>query len=330
MTRGIDSSLTMRMLHLRRIPIATMVQTPVLVELAQAMREKTFHDGRQVLHQGEPMAAMYFLIEGRLVLTKDGEGGTRAPFGELEPPQTVGFLPILARRTTPYHAMASGEVQTFALATDTLLDIMADHFELTSATVRYFAERLWFEFQDLPGAALGMAAVPVGPVPRGRIGLASRILMLQKTSGFSTASINALAVIARQLDEARVPAGTVLWEEGDRADRVFFLIEGTISCAASAGRVFRYGTGTGVGGIEALAGRPRWYQATAATDLVGFWGHTADLLDLFEHDLRLVMDFTAMLARAQLGILEKKAALGEKPLTTARSVTKLGSIRYGA
>jgi CRP-like cAMP-binding protein len=330
--READIDLTGRMLHLRQIPVATMVPSTVLRELAHAMRDRTFASGRHVLHEGEPMDAMYLLTEGTLTLTKrehDARAEPRA-FGEIKAPQTIGFLPILARQPTPYDAVARGEVRALELPTDTLLDLMADHFELLAATLRYFAERLWLEFQELPAAALGIAPVDVGPIPSGRIDLAPRILMFRKTSGFATANINALAVLARQVEETRLPAGTRLWEAGDRADRVIFLVQGSVACVTPDGREFRYGTGTGVGGIEAIAGRPRWYSATAETPIVGFWGHTENLFDLFEHQLRMAMDFVSMLARAQIGILERKAKLGHDPLAGARTVTKLGAIRYGA
>jgi CRP-like cAMP-binding protein len=323
--------LTSRMLHLRQIPVATMVPNPVLRELAHAMRDRTFPAGRKVLHQGEPMDAMYLLTEGALSLTRNkGAENENEPFGEIKAPQTVGFLPILARQPTPYDAVARGEVRALELPTDTLLDLMADHFELLAATLRYFAERLWLEFQELPAAALGIAPVDVGPIPEGKIDLAPRILLFRKTSGFATANVNALAVLSRQVEEVRLPADTPLWQAGDVGDRVLFIVKGSMKCVTPDGREFRYGTGTGAGGIEALANRPRWYSATTETPLVGFWGHTENLFDLFEHQLRMAMDFISMLARAQIGILERKAKMGQNPLAPARAVTKLGAIRYGA
>ncbi len=319
------TDLTTRMLHLRQIPVATMLSAPIVRELAYAMRDRVFRGGRQVLHQGEPMDAMYLLTEGTLDLTREG-----APFGEIKAPQTVGFLPILGRQPTPYDAHAHAEVRALELPTDALLDLMSDHYELLAATLRYFAERLWLEFQEMPAQALGFGAVDVGAIPSGTIDLAQRILMFRKTSGFATANINALAVLARQVEEARLPEGSVLWRAGDSGERVFFLVGGSIACRAADGRAFRYGTGTGVGGIEAIAGRPRWYDAVAETPIVGFWGHTENLFDLFEHQLRMAMDFISMLARAQIGILAQKAKLGQDPLAAARTVKKLGAIRFGA
>jgi CRP-like cAMP-binding protein len=317
--------LTERMLHLRQVPVTTMLPAPVLRILASAMRPRTLAPGKQVLSQGTPMEAMYLLTDGALTLTRDG-----APFGAINAPQTVGFLSILARQDTPYDAVANIETRALELETDTLLELFADHFELLSATLRYLAERLWLEFQELPAEALGIPAADLGTIPNRPLDPVERILAFRKTSGFATANLNALAVLTRQTEETRIGPGVTLWEPGDRADRVIFVVKGSVLCNTEDGRTFRYGTGTGVGGIEALAYRPRWYRATTETDVVGFWGHTENLFDLFEHQLRMAMDFIAMLARAQLGLLERKAKLGQNPVAAVRDVTKLGAIRFGA
>lgn len=320
-----SADLTTRMLHLRQIPIAAMLPASIVQKLAAALNERVLADGEPLLTQGQPMEAMYLLTDGALSLTKDG-----APFGTLSAPQTIGFLPILAGLTTPYDAAASGEVRAFELDADLLLDLMADHFELLEATVRYFAERLWLEFQQLPAAALGIAGIDVDPVPEGEVDLVARILMFRKVSGFASANVNALAVMVRQIEEVRLPPDVVLWRAGDDGDRVLFLVHGSIVCRAPDGRTFRYGAGSGVGGIEALAQRPRWFEAKTETAIVGFWGDTENLLDLFEQQLRMALDFVAMLARAQIGILAMKAKMGQDPHRTAQDVAKLGSIRYGA
>jgi CRP-like cAMP-binding protein len=317
--------ITERMLHLRQIPVATMLSTPLLRVLAGAMHDRTYPAGTPMLKQGAPIEAMYLLTEGSLSLTRDG-----APYTTMSAPQTIGFLPIVGRTDTPYDAVVTSDVRALELETDVLLELFADHFELLSATLRYFAERLYFEFKELPAELLGFPAVEPPPIPSRPTNLVERIIMFRNSSGFATANVNALASLARQIGEARLSKGTTLWKCGDPGDRVFFLVKGTIACEAPDGRRFDYGSGTGVGGVDALAGRPRWYDATAKEDLVGFWGHPEALLDLFEHHYRMAMDFVASLAKAQMGLLARKAKLGHDPLAAARDVSKLGAVKVGA
>lgn len=320
-----SADVTERMLHLRQIPVATMLGTPMLRILAGALRPRTLREGRALVKQGAPMEGMYLLTDGTIRLERAG-----APFGELRAPQTLGFLSILARTEAPWDAIAATETRAYELETDTLLDLFADHFDLFEATLRYLAERLWFEFQELPQEMLGIAPVDLGEVPDRAIDIVEKVLYLRKTSAFATANVNAIAVMGRQLEEVRLPAGMRIWSAGDPGDRVITLLKGTVRCNVPDGRTFTYGPGTGMGGIDAIADRPRWFDAIAETPVVGLAGHTHDLLDLFEQQHKMAMDFVMMLARAQSGLLERKAKLGQNPLAATRVAKKLGAVRYGA
>jgi len=277
------------------------------------------------MRRGEPIDGLHMLTDGAVALSRDG-----GSLGELAAPQTLGFLGILARQEGPYDATAKSEVRAFELETDTLLELFEDHFELLSATLRYLAERLYFDMLELPQEALGIAKVEVGSIPDRPLDIVERVQFLRTTSGLTSASVNALAVMGRQMEELRVPAGTSFWDVGDTADGVLFLLAGSVLCRTADGREFRYGSGTGAGGVESLADKPRWYSAIAENDVVALRGNTADLLDLFENHFRMAMDFTSMLARAELGLLARRASMGAQPLSTLRDVTQLRGVRVGA
>lgn len=319
------SDITEKMLHIRQIPVGAMLPAPVLRVIAAHLRERTFAKGTLLMRSGDPIDGLHMLTDGGVALTRAG-----ASLGDLDAPQTLGFLGILARQDGPYDATAKTEVRAFELETDTLLELFEDHFELLSATLRYLAERLYFDMQELPAEALGMAPNDLGPAPDRPLDLVERVIFLRATSGLTQASVNALALMARQMKEVRVKAGTPLWRVGDVAEGVLFLVEGTALCSTADGREFRYGSGTGVGGIESLADKPRWYGVVAETDVVALQGSTPQLMDIFEHQFRMAMDFTAMLARAEIGLLARRSALGQKPLTAVRDLTNLPGVRVGA
>lgn len=325
MTLAATPDLTRSMLHLRQVPVGAMLSPSVLRVLAGHLVARTFEPGEVVVRRGEPVDALHLLTDGALDLVRDGK-----KIGAVVAPQTLGFLGILARQDSPYDAVAAGEVSALELETDTLLEAMDDHFELLATTLKYLAERLYFEFQELPEKALGIPPMELGKAKPGAIDLVDRVLFMRKMSGFATANVSALAGMARQMEETRIPAGTKLWSAGERAERVVFVVEGNVACKTPDGRAFRYGAGTGVGGIEVLAERPRWYDAVVETPLLGLMGQPEDMLDLFEHQTRMAMDFLAMLARAQIGIIERKASVGVDPLAALRDVSKLGAVRVGA
>ncbi len=317
--------ITERMLHLRQIPVGAILPARLLRVIAHHMLPRTYARGERVMARGEPIDAFTMLIDGSLSLTRDG-----VAVGELRAPQTLGFVGILARQDGPYDAVASTDVSAFEIETDTLLELFEDHFDLLEATLRYFAERLISDMQELPAEALAIPAVDMGRIPAGPLDLVTRVLLLRKSSAFATANVSALAVIARQMSELRVDAGHRFWAIGDPADTTVFLARGSVVCETADGRTFRYGAGTAAGGLEAVADRPRWTSVTAETSVIGLLGRTDNLLELFENQFGLAMDFIAMLARVQLGLLERKAKLGQSPLDAVRDVSSLVGVKVGA
>jgi hypothetical protein len=94
-----------------------------------------------------------------------------------------------------------------------------------------------------------------------------------------------------------------------------FVIRGTVDCETPDGRKFSFGPGTAVGGVEAIAGKPRWYSARAASDLVMLEGRASHLLDMTEDNFELGMDFVGTL----VGGPQAK-----------REVSNLGAVPVGA
>jgi CRP-like cAMP-binding protein len=319
------ADLTQRMLHLRQIPVGSILPARVLRVIAAHILPRSYARGERVMVRGEAIERFTMPIDGTLELTRDG---TRV--GEVRAPQTLGFLGILARDVGPYDAVASTDVTAFELETDTLLELFEDHFDFLEATLRYLGERLSSDLEELPAEALSLPPVEMGRVPSPRVDLVTRVLLLRKMSAFAAVSVNALAVMARQMKEVRVVPGHRFWSVGDPSDTSLFMLAGTVLCETADGRQFRQGPGTAVGGLEAIGDRKRWASVTAESAVVGLEGRTDHLLDVFETEFAFAMDFVAFLARLQLGLLERKAKLGHAPLDAIRNVSSLHGVRVGA
>src|ERR1700710_2456112 len=102
--------LTERMLHIRQIPVGAMLPAPVLRVIAEHLQERTFAKGTRLMRRGEPIDGLHMLTDGGVALTQDGQSA-----GELDAPQTLGFLGILARQEAPYDATAKSDVRCFEL-----------------------------------------------------------------------------------------------------------------------------------------------------------------------------------------------------------------------
>ena len=325
MSRREPPDLTERMLHLRQIPVGALMPPHALRSIASYTELVRFAAGDTLMREGEPIHALCMLTEGSLRLSRGG-----ASVGELSAPQTLGFLGILARMDATYDATAETDVRAFELPTDTLLELMEEHPELLRATIRYLGERMYYDLQEMPAEALGLPFQEAPPIPDRPLDIVERVMVLRRGSAFTTASVNALTVMAKQLEELRLEPGVRLWRRGDPADHMFLVVSGAVTCTAEDGRTFRYGPGTAVGGLEALADKTRWYEPVTEVHTVGLRGRSDHLMDLFENYFSMAMDFVSSLARAQIGILARRTALGQRPLAVARDVSNLGAVKVGA
>jgi CRP-like cAMP-binding protein len=323
-TQRVD--LTERLLHLRSIPVGGAMPPYILKIIASHLTEEEFPKGAVVMTQGQPIAEFLMLLEGELSLVRGGK-----PIGRLKAPQTLGFLGIIAQSEGTYDAVVERDVKALMLDADVLLDLMSEHTVFLIATLRYVGERLYYDMQDLPEQALGMAPeeLPITVSDR-PLDLVERVLMLRRSNFFGKANMNALSTYAQQLEEIRVPEGERLWNVGDDGDHFVLLVDGTVRCAAADGRTFRFGKGNAVGGLESVANKTRWYTAVAETPLVGLLGRRDTTVDLFEYNFEMAMHFTSALANALVQLIERKAALGQQPLRVLRNVSNMGAVPVGA
>jgi CRP-like cAMP-binding protein len=86
---------------------------------------------------------------------------------------------------------------------------------------------------------------------------------------FSRCTGRELRIVARHAEPVRLPAGSVLFKEGDDGDAFFVVLDGTADvCKGKAGRrVNSLGTGAWFGELALLDTTPRSASVVAATDL---------------------------------------------------------------
>ncbi len=317
---------TERAIYLRSIPVAAELPQSVRHAVAHSLVERELEVGERALEKGKPVRALELVTSGCLRL----ENGDRF-LGDIRPPQTVGFLNILARADAAYDAVATEPVHALELSADRFFELMEDHYPLLVATLRYFAQRLLYEMQELPQEALGFAPIEFPmPVPARPLDLVERIFFLRCLTTYKKTNLGALTILAEHMSEVRVGPDTRLFSIGERSDFTLFLLSGTVVCDAADGRSFQYGPGTAVGGVEALANQDRWYEARTRTPIVALRGRADALVSLMEDDFELGCDFITMLAKSLLGMMAAKASRGQAMSGDKRDVSNLGKVLVGA
>jgi CRP-like cAMP-binding protein len=319
--------LTDRIIYLRSIPVAAELPPPVLKIIASYLRERSFPAGSHVMREGEPIEALHLLTDGGLELVRKGK-----PFGKLEPPQSLGFLGILARSDGTYDATAAVDTRSLELDSETLIELIEDHGELMIAVLRYLGDRLLYEVRELEAAMLekryGGSGAPLDGTRADD--LVERIAFLRTLAGFSRTNLNALAVIARVFDLRHFEPGERVWSAGEPPDDVVVVIDGEIQCQTEDGKEWTAGPRAFLGVLEGIAQRPHWFHVTAKTRAAAFRCRMPAIIDLFEDDFPMAMDFISLLSMELVDLLETKVALGQSTVGVKRDVSKLGAVPVGA
>ena len=295
-----------RILSLKRIPILAGLSPEDLAVVAELGRERFFPKGSVLLREGEPIPALYALIDGRVHLERKGR-----TLGHVTSGGFVGGAAMFARDPEGLGAAAETDALALELEADAAFEIFEDRFSVLHHVLREVCG--WLidlvgglppdRYRDLFPAALGPRT------PAADLDLVERVLFLREVPLFSQSGIDSLAELSRGMVEAAYPPGATLWEEGDESGTVVLVVTGTVSCATRAGGAdFAAGPGAPLGVIESMAERPHWYGAVTQTRVTALQGHIEGLIDVFEDNFEMAMDYLAFIARAQIRLLEMRVS----------------------
>lgn len=294
-----------RVLFFKRISWLTGLAASDLAILADHARERPWPRDAVLLRAGEPVGAMHFVVEGRVKLRRRGR-----ELGCVEPGSAIGATLLLAEDAAGLEAVAKTDTLTLALDRESFLDVLEERFAIFRGVLRETARELVELFVRNPAEA-APAPVTEGPhLPLDReLDLVDRIvLLLRSRRPFEAGSINALAELSQRLDEVRLPAGTVLWRRGDRADRMMVVASGRVRCEPPEREAaFWMNAGQPIGTLELLGELPRWYDAVVEEAATVLEGEVEQLLDVLEDNFDMGLDILAYLTRSAVAVQERIA-----------------------
>jgi CRP-like cAMP-binding protein len=298
------------MLHLKRVPMLSGLAGSDAAVIADAASERFIPKGTVVFREGEPVGSVHFVVQGALAIFRRG-----VRVGRVGPGAGVGGLAVFARDPLGSQVVVADEdTLTLELEADAVSEVLEDHFPILHHILREMSRRaidLVTRFRLDPGA--DMPECPVDEAEGGDIDLVSRIFFLRRMAVFRRSSITALAELARAMAQVRFEPDTLLWREGEASPGIFLVRSGWLRATGSRGIAFRPGPGFPLGALEALGEVPRWYEAVTETPVVALQAHVGVLVDVFEDNFAMAMDYLAMIAQSTLRILDWSAARGEEP-----------------
>jgi CRP-like cAMP-binding protein len=211
--------------------------------------------------------------------------------------------------------VATTDVLALELDREILVDIFEDHFPLLLEAITETSRGHLAFLRRMSQVPDRLAAIRRERFVFERLDLVERILFLKMPGGpFEHSSIDALGEIAQRARYRSIEPGTTLWNEGDRADEAVVIVRGTIACASSmdGGPVrFRAESGSVIGSLESIARQPRWHNAVAETHAEVLEHDVDDLIDIFEDNVEMAMDFLAWASSDALNLIE--TTLGPGP-----------------
>jgi CRP-like cAMP-binding protein len=296
-------SMVERLLYLKSLPTLAGLPGQELAGIAERATERMFSKGSVVMREGQPVNAIYLVVDGALAIHRHGRFVSR-----MGPGAGVGGLGLFAR--DPEGAQVVAEADTLALEIDAeaMLEILEDRFPVLLHLLHDISREvveliIRLRLDPYEGTQPHSRRVD----PSRELDLVERIFFLRQMPVFAKASINALAKLSRQLAQVRFAPGITLWREGESAPGTYLILSGTVRGRSEKnGLDFRAGSGAPLGAIEAGAEAPRFYDAVTETEVVALQGNQEALLDVFEDNFEMAMDYVAAFARYMLRVLESR------------------------
>jgi CRP-like cAMP-binding protein len=296
-----------RILYFKRLHNLADLPAAELTVIADHAGERFFSKGSLLLREGEPVAAVHLVVEGEVEVRRGGK-----PLGRFGPGTGLGGLGLFARDTEGWDVTALADTLTLELEADALLEVFEDRFPILLHVLRKLCRQLLDRLvRQEVDPRRGIPPAPPLPAGGRDLDLVERIFFLRQMLPFQRSSINALFELSRSLTQVRFPPGVTLWREGDPSPGIYLILAGNVSAVSETrGLRFRPGPGYPLGSLEAVSGSPRWYDAVTETQLVALQGNAEALIDVFEDNFEMAMDYLAMVARGLLRILEAEGRGG--------------------
>lgn len=266
-----------RVLALRSFPGLALVDPAHLAVMAEIAEERAFRKGEALLVLGTPVRAMHLIRRGEVAILREG-----IPVRSFRGGDIVGAIAALTRAPEGQHVLAVSDTTTFEIDVSDFEEVLEESFALLLAALRGILRGALECRLQIPEDA-GYSSPPPEPVrTTTALGLVERVLFLRRLNAFGSPRVEALAELAREMTEVAFRAGTQIWQIGEQSPYCLVVWSGVVSCITETGQRFRFGPDSVVGGIDSIAGEPRWYVARAETDVVVLRGEAAMLMDVIE------------------------------------------------
>ncbi|MEM9069178.1 MAG: cyclic nucleotide-binding domain-containing protein [Myxococcota bacterium] len=270
------------------------------------MTEHRYRPGDYLMHEGEPATHLYFVLRGSVEIRKHGR-----VLRQLSDRSVVGGISVLAEDPEGYDVIALSNTIALSLSADDGWDTFEDHFQLVHGVITRICGEMLTMRQELPGFGFKETTWEYGPPPPPPMDLVGRMAALRQAIPFAGSHVEALADLARDVQELRYDEAQPLWAAGDPSDHFLFIRHGTV-CGVTEKGAIRLGPGDTVGSLGSLSRKPRWFDAKTEGPFVALKVDREAWSDLLEDHFHVAKRMVTAVSKGMLELMERIAESKDK------------------
>src|SRR5215212_9013626 len=115
---------------LRQVPLFQALDDDQIRQIGGLLKERRYHKGDTVFHQGDPGGCLYLVTSGRVRIFVNSPDGREATVRFYGPNSTFGEFSVLDGQPRSASAAAVDDVATLALYRADFLGLLRQHFDL--------------------------------------------------------------------------------------------------------------------------------------------------------------------------------------------------------
>jgi CRP-like cAMP-binding protein len=290
-----------RVLVLRRMPQLAELDHDDLALIAEHAHLVHARAGTVLLDEGTALERIFMLVEGEADVSKKGVTSS------ITGPRLIGMLELAAGIEVGPRLVLTKNSLLLELPGEIVSAMLYESPAIARSIVRLTARNLMKTRSNLP-APTDSPEPALGTWTERPLTTVERMLALRRAPLWTRANLDALAELAKHIEEQRVPEGTVLWEIGEEANRSVRVEYGIVRCTNAEGESVRVGAGFQLGALDSLAGQPRSYRAVTETKAILYSIAAATQMAVLEVHANLAARLRVQLSRALLEAGETQRA----------------------
>jgi CRP-like cAMP-binding protein len=248
---------------LRGLGLLSGLETPYILQLLEASRERRLTPGEFLFREGDRGRELVLIEEGEVAI--ESKGRTIASLGSGE---CVGELSVLDGLPRSADGRAAKPCRVIAIEQDAFRAVVSGRPAAGLSLLRVLERRLRAALPPSPEPARAAPAARPGPDgadagARARLLTAAALRKAPLLDGLPDAALAAVAGLARPVP---VFAGETLFEQGERGAALYLIATGRLSVEAGGSRLAGLGPGGVVGELALISGLGRTAAVRVESD----------------------------------------------------------------